>query len=97
MEYATLIKDRLSIVHLPVICEIGTTEINLKNLLNLQKGDIIKLRARVSDDFTLKVGERKKFKCRPGTLGKRIAVQIGEKIEEVPEELLKSVREEEEL
>jgi flagellar motor switch protein FliM len=97
MEYASLIKDRLSIVYLPVICEIGTSEITLRDLLNLQKGDVIKLNTRISEDFILKVGNRKKFKCRPGTLGKRIAVQIGEKLEEVPEELLKSVREEEEL
>ena len=97
MEYASLIKDRLSIVYLPVICEIGTSEITLRDLLNLQKGDVIKLNTRISEDFILKVGKRKKFKCRPGTLGKRIAVQIGEKLEEVPEELLKSVREEEEL
>jgi len=51
MEYASLIKDRLSIVYLPVICEIGTSEITLRDLLNLQKGDVIKLNTRISEDF----------------------------------------------
>jgi flagellar motor switch protein FliM len=34
----------------------------------------------------LNIGSRKKFLCRPGIIGKKIAVQITHKIEEVGQE-----------
>ena len=43
-------------------------------------------------DMTLKIGGRKKFKCRPGVVSSRMAIKIGERIEEVPDELLISKR-----
>ncbi len=60
--------------------------------------DVVKLiDTKVSSDMVLRIGGRKKYKCRPGLIGNRVAVQIGEKIEEVPDELLISKRSEEEL
>jgi len=46
--------------------------------------------------MTAKIGGRKKYKCRPGVIGNIVAVQIGEKIEDIPDELLVSKRSEEE-
>ena len=50
-----------------------------------------------SKEMILKVEGRKKFKCRPGVVGSRVAVQIGERIDEVPDDMLITKKEEEEI
>jgi flagellar motor switch protein FliM len=66
--------------------------------MQLQLGDVVKLsNTKVNSDMVLKVGGRKKYKYRPGLSGSRVAVQLGEKIEDIPDELLTSKRSEEEF
>ena len=91
-----IITGRLDQVEIDASVEIGTTEIRFSDIMNLQKGSLIKLNTRLNDDFTLKVGDRPKFKCRPGRLGSHVAVQIGEDIEDVPDEFLITSRSQEE-
>ncbi len=96
-ENAAIIQSRLEAVELPIVVEVGEVEINLEELLAIQAGDVIKLpNTKINSDMILKVGGRKKYKCRPGVIGNRVAVQIGEKIEDIPDELLVSKRSEEE-
>ena len=97
-ENMSIIQGRLEAVELPVVAEIGEVEVSIQEVLGLQVGDVVKLiDTKVSSDMVLRIGGRKKYKCRPGLIGNRVAVQIGEKIEEVPDELLISKRSEEEL
>ena len=50
----------------------------------LRAGDIVRLHSvRVDDPMTLNVGNKKKFLCRPGVIGKKMAVQIIKKLEDV--------------
>jgi len=66
--------------------------------LNLQAGDVVKLpNTKVNSEMVIRIGGRKKYKCRPGLIGSRLAVQVGEKIEDIPDELLTSKRSEDEL
>ncbi|MEW6527510.1 MAG: flagellar motor switch protein FliM [Spirochaetota bacterium] len=96
-ENAAIIQSRLETVELPIVVEVGEVEITMEELLAIQVGDVIKLpNTKINSDMTVKVGGRKKYKCRPGVIGNRVAVQIGEKIEEIPDELLVSKRSEEE-
>lgn len=96
-ENAAIIQSRLEAVELPIVVEVGEVEITMEELLAIQTGDVIKLpNTKINSDMILKVGGRKKYKCRPGVIGNRVAVQIGEKIEEIPDELLVSKRSEEE-
>ncbi|NMB64779.1 MAG: flagellar motor switch protein FliM, partial [Spirochaetes bacterium] len=96
-ENAAIIQSRLEAVELPIVVEVGEVEITMEELLAIQAGDVIKLpNTKINSDMILKVGGRKKYKCRPGVIGNRVAVQIGEKIEEIPDELLVSKRSEEE-
>jgi len=96
-ENAAIIQSRLEAVELPIVVEVGEVEITMEELLAIQVGDVIKLpNTKINSDMLVKIGGRKKYKCRPGVIGNRVAVQIGEKIEEIPDELLVSKRSEEE-
>ncbi len=45
----------------------------------------------------LTIGGRRKYKCTPGLVSNRLAVKLGERIEDVPDELLTSSRSEDEF
>lgn len=92
-----IIQGRLDSVQVEVSVEVGTVELSFNELMALQQGDIIKLtNTTVRDDMTFKVGDRPKFKCRPGRVGSHLAVQIGEPIDDVPDEFLITSRSQEE-
>ena len=92
-----IIQDRLDQVEIEVAVEIGTTELLFSDIMELQQGQIIKLaNTTVRDEFTLKVGDRPKFRCRPGRVGSHMAVQIGQSIDDVPDEFLITSRSQEE-
>lgn len=97
-ENLAIIQGRLENVELQVVAEIGEVPITMQEVLNLTVGDVIKLPdTKVNSDMILKVGGRKKYKCRPGLIGSRVAVQIGENILDIPDELLITRRSEEEI
>ncbi len=50
----------------------------------------------IKSDLTVRVGDRGKFKATPGRVGNRLAIQIGDNIEDIPDELLGSTRSEQE-
>lgn len=97
-ENMAIIQERLDMVEIPIRTEVGEIELALSDILNLGPGDVVKLGStHMKSDMTLKVGDREKFKCRPGRIGNRLCVQLGDMIENVPDELLGSTRSEEEL
>lgn len=97
-ENLATIQARLETVELLVVAEIGEVPITVNEVMELTVGDVIKLPdTKVDSDMVLKLGGRRKYKCRPGLIGNRVAVQIGEQIEEIPDELLTSKRNEEEM
>lgn len=96
-ENKAIIQERLDQVEIPLRCDVGEVELPLQEILNLQVGDVVKLAStHIKSDMVIKVGDRKKFKSRPGRIGQRMCVQIGETIEDIPDELLGSTRAEEE-
>ena len=61
--------------------------LTVREVLGLRVNDIIRLQStHVSDQMALKVGDRKKFWCRPGQVGSKLAVQITENIESIEAE-----------
>jgi flagellar motor switch protein FliM len=56
-------------------------------VLSLQIGDIVQLyNTRVGDPYSLNIGNKKKFLCRPGVIGKKMAVQVIKKVAEIEQE-----------
>lgn len=80
-QYLNVLKEKLSTVDMDVVAEIGTIDLPVRDVLALRAGDIVRLsNVRVGDPLTLSVGNKKKFYCQPGVIGKRMAVQIIDKI-----------------
>ncbi|MBO5400661.1 MAG: flagellar motor switch protein FliM [Spirochaetaceae bacterium] len=80
-QYLNVLKEKLSTVDMDVVAEIGTIDLPVRDVLALRAGDIVRLsNVRVGDPLTLSVGNKKKFLCQPGVIGKRMAVQIIDKI-----------------
>jgi len=93
-----ILKDKIEDVSLEISAEVGSTYVSVKEIMNLKKGDIVKLmNQKISANFVLKVGNQKKFYCRPGRVGRQLAVQITGKVEGADDNLLPGEEEEEEL
>jgi len=76
-ENLAILKKRLETVFIELKAELGEMEIPVKEVLRLQRGDIIKLdKTKISSEMELKIGNKKKFFVRPGVVGNRLAVQI---------------------
>ena len=71
-----IIQSKLERTEVPFIVEIGEVQITIKEFLMLGFGDVLQLGTKVKDDLPCRVGSRAKFYCRPGTFGKKMAVQI---------------------
>ncbi len=83
-ENFNILKDRISEMNVDVVAQLGNVEVAMRDVIGLQEGDIIKLPStKVTDTLMLKIGNAQKFYCRPGIVGKRMAVQIDRPIEDV--------------
>src|SRR5512145_240567 len=86
-ENLNILKEKLSSVEIPVIAEIGHINIPVRDVLALRQGDVVRLYSvHVDDPMALNVGNKRKFLCRPGVIGKKMAVQIIKKLEDVGQE-----------
>ncbi len=74
-----IIKNHLYKTYLPIIIEFGKAKVSVKNLFELEKGDIIKLDTKISDEHPIKVGEKILFYGRAGVVNKHKAVKISRK------------------
>ena len=59
-----------------MVIELGSIHISIREFLMLGFGDVLQLDTRVKDELKCRIGSKAKFYCRPGTFGKRAAVQI---------------------
>ena len=71
-----IIQEKLERTEVPFIVEIGGVQITVKEFLTLGFGDVLQLNTKVKEDLPCKIGTNPKFYCRPGTFGKKMAVQI---------------------
>jgi flagellar motor switch protein FliM len=87
-ENLNILRERLETVSVNIVAEIGSMMLKVKDVLALKKGDVIRLpNVRINDPMGLKIGDRKKFLCRPGIVGNKTAIQVIKKLEETkPEE-----------
>ncbi|HOT63376.1 MAG TPA: flagellar motor switch protein FliM [Treponemataceae bacterium] len=86
-QYLGVLKDKLSTVDMDVVAELGTINLPVRDVLNLRVGDVVRLsNVRVGDPFTLSVGNKKKFLCQAGVIGKKVAVQVLKKLADIEQE-----------
>lgn len=86
-ENLNILKEKLSNVEVNVVAEIGKIQLPVRDVLSLRIGDVVRLyNVRVGDAMTLNIGNKKKFMCKPGVIGKKIAVQIVKKMAELEQD-----------
>ena len=96
-ENRAIVQERLDQVYIPIRAEVGEVELPLGDVLDLRAGDVVRLgETAIDKDMLLKVASRRKFYCRPGKVGKRIAVKIGDVVGDIPDEMLSSTKSEKE-
>ena len=71
-----IIRKKLNKTKVPLVVEVGRVQISIREFLTLGFGDVLQLNTKVKEDFPCMVGTNPKFYCRPGTFGKKLAVQI---------------------
>lgn len=75
-EQVAILERKLNRTKVPMIVELGTISISIREFLSLNFGDVLQLDTKVDDELPVIIGSNPKFYCRPGTFGKRAAVQI---------------------
>lgn len=86
-EEMVALKERVKKAKLPIIAELGESQISISEFLSLGIGDVIAVGKPVNEGLTIKVGDKAKFIGSPGSLRDRVAVQIDEILIEGVEEL----------
>lgn len=86
-QYLGTLKEKLASVDMGVVAEVGSINLPVRDVLALKVGDVVRLsNTKVGEPFSLSVGNKKKFYCQPGIVGKKMAVQVTGKIEDVAAE-----------
>ena len=86
-ENLNILKERISSIDVTIVAEIGSMGLSVRDVLSLRPGDVIRLPdVRVGDPMVVSIGNQKKFLCRPGVVGNKLAVQVIKKIEETKPE-----------
>ena len=76
------VRQALQGVPVTISAEIGSALLPLPRVLGLKKGDLVRLDDRgPGDELYLKVAGKPKFRCLPGVVGKRFAVQVVKPLE----------------
>ncbi|MFD0049318.1 flagellar motor switch protein FliM [Actinomycetes bacterium NPDC127524] len=70
------LENRVKHAQLPIIAELGLTDISINDFLHLDTGDTIELNQSIDAPLTIMVGQVPKFTGQPGKAGKKIAIQI---------------------
>lgn len=75
-EQVAILERKITRTRVPMIVELGNISISIREFLSLNFGDVLQLDTKVEDELPVIIGSNPKFYCRPGTFGKRAAVQI---------------------
>lgn len=81
------LQRKLEKTFIPLIVELGKATITVQDMLGLTAGDVLQLETRTNQELDIFVAQRKKFKCKPGLSGSKVAIQITEKTTEGDEDV----------
>ena len=80
-EQVAELQRKIERTKVPFSVQLGTIDVTINEFLTLGFGDVLQLDTLTKDDLVCYVGSNAKFHARPGTAGKRMAVQISGLIE----------------
>ncbi|MFD1735824.1 flagellar motor switch protein FliM [Bacillus salitolerans] len=79
-EELIILEKRIKSASLPVIAQLGTSQISIQEFLHLDVGDVIQLDQSIDKPLIINIGNEAKFTAQPGKVNKKVAVQIMEPI-----------------
>jgi flagellar motor switch protein FliM len=71
-----LLADGVERAQVPIVAMLGETKVTMRDLMDLQAGDVLPLDAPVTQPLRVLVAGQPKFVGRPGLIGNRLGVQI---------------------
>ncbi|MEC0274251.1 MULTISPECIES: flagellar motor switch protein FliM [Peribacillus] len=75
-EEIMILEKRIRNADLPIISELGSTDITIEDFLQLDVGDVIDLNKAIDEPLTITIGGIPKYSGQPGKVGKKHAIQI---------------------
>ncbi len=75
-ENMIVLNQQISTTYLPIIAELGKTSVTVGELMNLNVGDVIKLKKRINQEIELIIAGKRKLAARPGTVDGKRAVRV---------------------
>lgn len=81
-KYYEFVEVAIAKAQIPIRAVLGRSSISVNDLINMQRGDIIKLNTKVNDELSIFVGNMKKFTALPGSSSESYAVRISSIIRE---------------
>jgi flagellar motor switch protein FliM len=75
-ENMEIMKQQMATTYLPVIAELGKAAITVRELLELQVGDVIKLKKKITQELEVIIAKKRKLAARPGSVDGKKAVRI---------------------
>ncbi|AJQ27326.1 MULTISPECIES: flagellar motor switch protein FliM [Pelosinus] len=81
-EHINAIQRKLEKAFIPLYVELGRTTVTVQELLGLVVNDVLQLESKIENDLNVIVGQREKFRGKPGLSGHKVALQITQVISE---------------
>ena len=72
------LQQSLEAVMMPLVAILGTTDLTVEQVLNLQRGDVLPLGTAARSNLTLTLAGEPKFRGAPGRSGRKLAMRITE-------------------
>jgi flagellar motor switch protein FliM len=81
-QHANDLKKKVEQAKVPVQVVLGTTDVTVGDIIRLGVGDVVPLGTLADQDLYVMVGDKLKFRGRPGTVRNKMAVQVTDVVEE---------------
>ena len=75
-KYAAFLARRLTKTYVECVVRLGNTSISVEDVLNLKVGDVVTLNRGPQEEVDVLIGNKVKFRAKPGIRGKKLAVHI---------------------
>ena len=75
-KYAGVLARKLEKTQITCAVRLGSTSLSVEDLLRLQVGDVVTLDRKQNEEVEVLIDDHLKFRARPGTRGKKLAVHI---------------------
>jgi flagellar motor switch protein FliM len=81
-EHSHVIQRKVEKTLIPMFTQLGQATVTIQELLGLTVDDVLQLDSKIADDLKIIVGQKEKFRGKPGLSGRKVAIQITQVVSE---------------